>query len=82
MRTPSVCGSMKPNAGTQHTDEGTPRAGRLKRYLQELASVFDVNARFLSDAEDEMNEAAAFYESQVVGLGEKFLDEVNECETL
>lgn len=41
-----------------------------------------MNARFLSDAEDEMNEAAAFYESQVVGLGEKFLDEVNECETL
>ena len=38
-----------------------------------------MNARFLSDAEDEMNEAASFYESQVVGLGEKFLDEVNEC---
>jgi plasmid stabilization system protein ParE len=38
-----------------------------------------VRARFLSDAEDEMNEAAAFYESRVVGLGEEFLAEVNAC---
>ena len=38
-----------------------------------------MNARFLLEAEDEMNEAASFYESQVSGLGGRFLDEIKEC---
>ena len=32
--------------------------------------------RFLDPAEEEMTEAARIYEDQAVGLGERFLDEV------
>jgi len=35
--------------------------------------------RFLEKAEEEMLEAAIFYEDQSVGLGEKFLEEVEGC---
>ena len=35
--------------------------------------------RFLSPAEDEMTEAALFYESRSVGLGNDFLDDVQRA---
>ena len=35
-----------------------------------------MNLRFLDSAEEEMLEAAQVYEDQAVGLGERFLDEV------
>ena len=38
-----------------------------------------MNLRFLDSAEDEMTEAARIYEDQAVGLGERFLDEVEGC---
>ena len=38
-----------------------------------------VNLRFLDSAEEEMTEAARTYEDQAVGLGERFLDEVEGC---
>ena len=38
-----------------------------------------MNFRFLDPAEEEMTEAARIYEDQAVGLGERFLDEVEGC---
>ena len=38
-----------------------------------------VNLRFLDSAEEEMTEAARIYKDQAVGLGERFLDEVERC---
>ena len=38
-----------------------------------------MNSRFLDPAEEEMLEAARIYEDQAVGLGERFLDEVEGC---
>ena len=38
-----------------------------------------MNLRFLDPAEEEMTEAARMYEDQAVGLGERFLDEVEGC---
>ena len=38
-----------------------------------------MNLRFLDLAEEEMTEAARTYEDQAVGLGERFLDEVEGC---
>ena len=38
-----------------------------------------MNIRFLNPAEGEMLEAAQFYEDQAVGLGDRFLDEVEGC---
>lgn len=38
-----------------------------------------MNFRFLDLAEEEMTEAARIYEDQAVGLGERFLDEVEGC---
>lgn len=38
-----------------------------------------MNIRFLDPAEGEMLESAQFYEDQAVGLGERFLDEVEGC---
>ena len=38
-----------------------------------------MNFRFLDPAEEEMTEAARVYEDQAVGLGERFLDEVEGC---
>ncbi|MDE0458140.1 MAG: type II toxin-antitoxin system RelE/ParE family toxin [Chromatiales bacterium] len=38
-----------------------------------------MNLRFLDPAEEEMLEAVRSYESQAVGLGERFLDEVEGC---
>ena len=38
-----------------------------------------MNLRFLDSAEEEMTEAARIYEDQAVGLGERFLDEVEGC---
>ena len=38
-----------------------------------------MNLRFLDPAEEEMTEAARIYEDQAVGLGERFLDEVEGC---
>ena len=38
-----------------------------------------MNLRFLDSAEEEMTEAARMYEDQAVGLGERFLDEVEGC---
>ena len=38
-----------------------------------------MNLRFLDPAEEEMLEAARSYETQAVGLGERFLDEVEGC---
>ena len=38
-----------------------------------------VNLRFLDSAEEEMTEAARVYEDQAVGLGDRFLDEVEGC---
>ena len=38
-----------------------------------------MNLHFLDPAEEEMTEAARMYEDQAVGLGERFLDEVEGC---
>ena len=38
-----------------------------------------MNLRFLDPAEEEMLAAAQVYEDQAVGLGERFLDEVEGC---
>ena len=38
-----------------------------------------MNLRFLDSAEEEMTEAVRIYEDQAVGLGERFLDEVEGC---
>lgn len=38
-----------------------------------------MNLRFLDPAEEEMTEAVRMYEDQAVGLGERFLDEVEGC---
>jgi plasmid stabilization system protein ParE len=38
-----------------------------------------VSARFLEKAEEEMYEAAAFYEGRTNGLGERFLDDIQAC---
>ena len=38
-----------------------------------------MNSRFLDPAEEEMLEAARIYDGQAVGLGERFLDEVEGC---
>ena len=37
-----------------------------------------IGYRFLSPAEDEMSEAAVFYEAASVGLGTDFLDDVQQ----
>jgi len=36
-------------------------------------------ARFIRPAEDEMIEAAVYYESQVIGLGEKFIETIERA---
>ena len=41
-----------------------------------------MNLRFLGSAEEEMTEAARIYEEPAVGLGERFLDEVEGCADL
>jgi plasmid stabilization system protein ParE len=41
-----------------------------------------MNLRFLDPAEEEMLEAARLYEDHAVGLGERFLDEVEGCVAL
>ena len=41
-----------------------------------------MNLRFLDPAEEEMLEAARSYEDQAVGLGGRFLDEVEGCADL
>ena len=38
-----------------------------------------MNFRFLDPAEEEMTEAARVYEDHAVGLGKRFLDEVEGC---
>ena len=38
-----------------------------------------MNLRFLDPAEEEMLETARIYEDHAVGLGERFLDEVEGC---
>lgn len=38
-----------------------------------------MNLRFLDPAEEEMTAATRMYEDQAVGLGERFLDEVEGC---
>lgn len=38
-----------------------------------------MRVRFLSPAEVEMNDAAAFYEQQADGLGDRFLTEIERC---
>jgi hypothetical protein len=37
-----------------------------------------IGYRFLSPAEEEMSEAALFYDSQSAGLGEDFLDDIQQ----
>lgn len=37
-----------------------------------------IGYRFLSIADDEMSEAAVFYESRCIGLGSDFLDDVQQ----
>lgn len=39
-------------------------------------------AEFLPEAEDEMMEAAVFYQEQADGLGERFLDDVEQATRL
>ncbi len=38
-----------------------------------------MRARFLEEAEEEMYEAAAFYEGRTDGLGDRFLDDIEAC---
>lgn len=38
-----------------------------------------MKARFLEEAEEEMYQAAAFYEGQTDGLGYRFLDDIQAC---
>lgn len=38
-----------------------------------------MRARFLEGAEEEMYEAAAYYEDQTEGLGDRFLDDIEAC---
>jgi len=38
-----------------------------------------VRASFLEEAEEEMYEAAAFYEVRTDGLGDRFLDDIEAC---
>jgi toxin ParE1/3/4 len=38
-----------------------------------------IGYRFLSIADDEMSEAAVFYESRCIGLGSNFLDDVRQA---
>lgn len=38
-----------------------------------------ISHRFLPSAREELNEAAAFYEAAVAGLGEAFLDDVERA---
>jgi plasmid stabilization system protein ParE len=38
-----------------------------------------VSALFLEEAEEEMYEAAAFYEGRTDGLGDRFLDDIQAC---
>jgi len=38
-----------------------------------------VSARFLEEAEEEMHEAAAFYDRRTDGLGDRFLDDIQAC---
>ena len=38
-----------------------------------------IGYRFLSPAEDEMSEAALFYDAASLGLGSDFLDDVQQC---
>ena len=38
-----------------------------------------MSARFLEEAEEEMYEAAAFYEGRTDGLGDRFLADIQTC---
>ena len=79
MRTANSSGSMRLPGDTRRTGVARYLPARRWRYLHEFAGDSGGDLRFLDPAEEEMLEAARSYEDQTVGLGERFLDEVEGC---
>lgn len=75
----SNSGSTKQHGDTKRTGWRylfTPGGGGI---CASSHATLAVNHRFLAPAEDDLLEAARLYEDQAIGLGERFLDEVERC---